>query len=1041
MERAAMDDEKKSKQELMDELDVLRRKVEDTTERKQKEEILRDREEELAAIYENAPLIMLLVDKEWRIKKANVFSSQLTGRSVGDMVDLRCGEALCCIHALDTKEGCGFGPACKDCKLRLTAIDTIETGHSHHGVEASVLLSDGGKERNAVVLISTTKLVIKGQPTALLSMEDISERKRAEEALRLSEEKFRTIFENSSSAMAIIERDTTISMVNREYCKMGLYEEKDIIGKSWTTQIHPEDLERLKEYNRKRLIDSKNAPDSYEFRFYRKDGEIRHALMSVAIIPTSQNIVCSFVDITERKQLEELLRISLTKYKTLFETLPLGITVSDKAGNIIESNREAEWLLSLQQEEHVKRTIDGQEWRIIRSDGSPMPADEYASVRALKENRLIRNVEMGIVKGDGNVTWINVTAAPIPQKDYGVVIAYSDITQRKWAEEALRKRDIQLKKLTSLVPGMLYQFTKRPDGTYCVPFTTEAIKDIFGCSPQDVREDFSPIARIILPDDFDKVVDSIEYSAKHLTIWTCEYRVQNPGQSIRWILGNSTPEKLADGSITWYGFNTDITKRKRVEESLRESEERYKRLVESSPDIVWSFSNKRGTLYVSARVQAVLGYSQEYLFKNPWLWNESIHPDDRDVVLQAIAYFAAGRDLDVEYRIKDASGEWLWFHDRSMGRWVEGSETIIEGISTHITERKIMEDALRKSEEQYRSLVESTKDSIYLLDRDLRYMFANNTYLERTGLTLQQLIGRSYRELHPFPNDSFPGYVNDVFETGESTEFEYKSFRDNKPFLRTLGPVRGEQGKTIAVTVISKDVTPLKKVENMLRKYQGQLRALMGRILDAREEERVVIAREIHDELGGALTGLKIDLSYLASTLPKMRDTAKRNSFVNKLKTMTNLIDETIHTVRRIITDLRPSILDDFGLIAAIEWQAQEFQKRTGIECEFISALEDLRLDEQHSTAIFRIFQESLTNVIRHAAATKVTVRLYKEADSFVLKVTDNGKGIIEEKITDPKSLGLLGMRERAMLLGGTVDFSGEPWKGTTVSVEIPLAE
>jgi PAS domain S-box-containing protein len=129
-------------------------------------------------------------------------------------------------------------------------------------------------------------------------------RKQADEALRESEEKFRTIFENSSSAMAIISRDTTISMVNREYCKIGLFEEKDVIGKSWTAQIPPGDLERLKEYNRQRLIDPKSAPDHYEFTFYRKDGNIRHSLMSVAIIPTSQNIVCSFVDITDRKQAE-----------------------------------------------------------------------------------------------------------------------------------------------------------------------------------------------------------------------------------------------------------------------------------------------------------------------------------------------------------------------------------------------------------------------------------------------------------------------------------------------------------------------------------------------------------------------------------------------------------------------------------------------------------------------------------------------------------------------------------------------------------------
>ena len=149
---------------------------------------------------------------------------------------------------------------------------------------------------------------------------------------------------------------------------------------------------------------------------------------------------------------------------------------------------------------------------------------------------------------------------------------------RKQAKEVLRECDIQFTKLSSRVPGMIYQFTKRPDGTYCVPFTTETIRDIFGCSPHDVREDFSPITRAILPEDFDKVIGSIEYSAKHLTIWTCEYRVQIPGKSIRWISGNSTPEKLADGTIIWHGFNTDITDRKQAEEALQESEKRYREL-------------------------------------------------------------------------------------------------------------------------------------------------------------------------------------------------------------------------------------------------------------------------------------------------------------------------------------------------------------------------------------------------------------------------------------------------------------------------------
>jgi PAS domain-containing protein len=147
------------------------------------------------------------------------------------------------------------------------------------------------------------------------------------------------------------------------------------------------------------------------------------------------------------------------------------------------------------------------------------------------------------------------------------------------SKETLKERDIRFKKLSSHVPGMIYQFMKRLDGTYCVPFTTEAIEAMFGCSSQDVREDFSPIAKVILLEDLHKVTDSIEFSAEHLTTWQCEYRVQIPGQSIRWILSQSTPEKLIDGSIIWHGFNIDITDRKMAEAALDKSFEQLRNVL------------------------------------------------------------------------------------------------------------------------------------------------------------------------------------------------------------------------------------------------------------------------------------------------------------------------------------------------------------------------------------------------------------------------------------------------------------------------------
>ncbi|MBI3876200.1 MAG: response regulator [Verrucomicrobia bacterium] len=225
-----------------------------------------------------------------------------------------------------------------------------------------------------------------------------------------------------------------------------------------------------------------------------------------------------------------------------------------------------------------------------------------------------------------------------------------------------------------------------------------------------------------------------------------------------------------------------------------------------------------------------------------------------------------------------------------------------------------------------------------------------------------------------------------------------------------------------------------RRAEEKLRESHEQLRALSVYLQHVREEERTRIAREVHDELGQTLTGLKIDLAWIVGRLPKDEKTLQ-----DKARTMFGHIDTTIQTVRRISTELRPGILDDLGLVAAIEWQANEFQTRTGIQCHVFATNKAPILDEDLNTAFFRIFQETLTNIIRHANATRADVRLTEESGKLVLEVKDNGRGISEADIAQTKSIGLLGMRERAALVGGEFNIRGTTGKGTTVTVRIPL--
>jgi signal transduction histidine kinase len=234
---------------------------------------------------------------------------------------------------------------------------------------------------------------------------------------------------------------------------------------------------------------------------------------------------------------------------------------------------------------------------------------------------------------------------------------------------------------------------------------------------------------------------------------------------------------------------------------------------------------------------------------------------------------------------------------------------------------------------------------------------------------------------------------------------------------------------------LEKEARGREEAEEEQRRAFQQLRELAARMQTAREEERARVAREIHDELGQALTAIKIDLTAL---LPKaLEDEAPS---VQRQQTVFRLLDEAIHSVRRIATDLRPGILDDLGLVAAVEWAVEEFQDRTGIESQVSLPDADLPLDAERATALFRILQEALTNVARHAKATRVTVRLAKQDGDLLLEVRDNGSGIRQEQFAASRSLGVLGMRERAILLGGEFNIDGTSENGTTVTVRMPEA-
>ncbi len=341
-----------------------------------------------------------------------------------------------------------------------------------------------------------------------------------------------------------------------------------------------------------------------------------------------------------------------------------------------------------------------------------------------------------------------------------------------------------------------------------------------------------------------------------------------------------------------------------------------------------------------------------------------------------------------------------------------------------------------KTDDPYGVLAEAANDFIFVIDRHDRVVYVNRFGADQLGLPVEKIIGKPRKGLFP-PGvaESQGKNLEKVFQTGKPLNVENKIvFGNREVWVNTwLVPLLRVKNRVQSILGISRDLTERKKAEAELQNSQKELRALSARLHSVREEERAKIAREIHDDLGQALTGLKMDSAWVMKNLHPDQTALK-----NKLQAMGKLIDHTVRSVRRLSTELRPRILDDFGLVAALEWQAQEFENKTGIRCRFRSSLQRPDLDPDRSVAVFRIFQEALTNVARHSGATKVESALRKEKKGYRLTIRDNGRGISEEEISRTKSLGLVGMRERALLFGGELLIQGTPGKGTTVILKIP---
>jgi PAS domain S-box-containing protein len=968
----------------------------DVTERKQAEERF------AKTFYENAVPMSIVRAADDVIIEVNQAYATLTGWSREEVLGKTCAES-------------GFSFSIEDAQR---VVAQLRSADQINPLEVTAHFKTGVK----TLLSSASLMSFNGIECVLWSDQDITERKQTEEVAQ----RWQSVFSQSELGLAHTNvADNTYLDVNEAYARARGYIRAELIGQPVRMIYPPSEFERISQI----MAEVDQAGHRVlETIHQRKDGSQFPILMELVAIRDAQGRSVSrisySIDITERKQAEVALQTSEAKFRTLADTTQASILIQD-GERYIYVNPAGEQLFGYSQAEWSQLSFI----KIAHPD-SRKQMEQRQAARLRGELVSARN-EAKIITKTGEVRWIDYSVGAIKAEDhsYRIITAF-DITERKQAEAGLQTSEAKFRALAETSQAAIFIYDDEDRFVYANP----ASQELFGYTPNELIR--HTIWDVIHPDSRPVVAQrqAARLRGEEVTPRN-EIKICNQRGETRWV-------DYSIGVLEFGGRECrivtafDITERKQAEENLRASEVKFRALAETAQMGI-SISNEHGFIYVNPATEQLYGYSREE-FKQ-LTWRDLVHPEAR---LEAEARWQArqqqpSRDTSQgELKLISKTGQPIWVSYSTGNLELDGQRYMIS-TSFNITERKQAEEELRVSEERFAAAFNASPDAMAITTFDEgRYVLVNDAWVRIFGINREEALGQQFRNLRIWVDDTQRYYVfNQVRTAGLVVDHEVTGqTSEGQPITLLITAKLIRLGAETFVLSVSKDITERKRVEVELQASQAELRNLAGRLQNVREEERAAIAREIHDELGQALTGIKMDLKWLERLLPLESVPARE-----RLASVYSLIGNTVQSVRQLATSLRPGVLDDFGLVAALEWQAREFTTRTGIACDFTELSEELPLDPAHATALFRIFQETLTNVARHAEATQVNARLHYEHNNLHLQIHDNGKGISADEIKNSRSLGLVGMRERALLLGGKFSIEGGPGMGTTIDVQIPL--
>ena len=523
-------------------------------------------------------------------------------------------------------------------------------------------------------------------------------------------------------------------------------------------------------------------------------------------------------------------------------------------------------------------------------------------------------------------------------------------------------------------------------------------------------------------------------------IWKGEVKNKAKDDSFFWEEATIVPFlNESNKPYQYLKIGVDITEKKKAEEAYRHSEEMRSLIFRSAFDAIIGVSAEGKIIMWNIQAEKIFGWSQadalgkdfealiipeRHRMRDRHILDTYINTGTSEVfnkVLEVNLLNSTGKEFPVEFAIIPIK---------------QGKHEFFCAFIRDNTQRKLWEKELQDAAQKYKMLFDNNPLPMWMFTLPERSIIeVNKAACEHYGYTREEFLNLSVLDMRP--KEEVQRFLEDVKQLSpevrtagvwkhkrkDGTIISVEIFKDDIVY----------KGKQVRL-VLANDITEKLLTADKLKDSHNELRDLASHLQDIREEERAVIAREIHDELGQQITGLKMDVSWIAKRL-KTED----NTIQQKIKSVLNLLDETVKTVRKIATELRPSILDDLGLIDALQWYSLEFEKRFAITVSFRTMVEDIKVSKHTSIGLFRIYQESLTNVARHAQASFVHADIRIQDGEIILTIKDNGKGFDAEITRNKKTLGLLGMKERTLMMGGIYEISSKLGAGTTVTVSVPL--